>query len=104
MGRPGLNTTSWGYHGDTGHKYHKPDEFGPRYPGLKYAIPYTKGNTVGCGINMQTAKLFFTINGFNLGKQDLFRMKAVLTMVLRRSILQRDRDVVSHRWDWGERV
>lgn len=35
---------------------------------LGYGKRYSKGDTVGCGINMQTGKMFFTKNGFNLGE------------------------------------
>lgn len=33
-----------------------------------YGKRYGKGDTVGCGINMQTGKMFFTKNGFTLGE------------------------------------
>lgn len=35
---------------------------------LRYAKKYGKGDTVGCGINMQTRKMFFTKNGITLGE------------------------------------
>ena len=61
---PGWHATSWGYHGDDGKKLH--DGYSQR--GLRYAKGYTADDTVGCGINMQTGKVFFTLNGKNLGK------------------------------------
>ena len=36
--------------------------------GLRYANTYSVDDTVGCGINIQTGKLFFTKNGVNLGR------------------------------------
>lgn len=35
---------------------------------MRYGTQYGKGDTVGCGINMRTGKIFFTKNGFTLGK------------------------------------
>lgn len=60
---PGCDTASWGYHGDDGHKYNS-----TLGTGLRYSEPYNAGDTIGCGIDMRTRKLFFTKNGFNLGK------------------------------------
>ena len=34
----------------------------------RYGRAYGIGDTVGCGINMQTGTVFFTKNGANLGK------------------------------------
>ncbi|KAL8777571.1 MAG: hypothetical protein Q9213_007807 [Squamulea squamosa] len=69
-GMPGWHPTSWGYHGDDGMKYHG-DE-GMRFhknngEGLKYSVTYHANDTVGCGINRQTGKMFFTKNGVYLG-------------------------------------
>ena len=61
---PGWKETSWAYHSD-GYKYRG------SLPGgsdLKYGGQYGSGDTVGCGINMRTGKIFFTKNGFTLGK------------------------------------
>lgn len=43
---------------------------GYKYPGAdsRYGKRYGQGDTVGCGINMQTGKMFFTKNGFSLGE------------------------------------
>ena len=60
---PGWHATSWGYQGDDGMKFH-----GSTVQGMRYAEGYTANDTVGCGINMQTGKVFFTLNGKNLGK------------------------------------
>ena len=62
---PGWHATSWGYHGDDGMKFHASSQ-----RALRYAKGYTSDATVGCGINMQTGKVFFTLNGKNLGKWD----------------------------------
>lgn len=64
FGLPGSKATSWAYHGD-GLKFH-----GDFSLSLKYGFAYRKGDTVGCGINLQTSKLFFTKNGVNLGKKE----------------------------------
>ncbi|KAL8765647.1 MAG: hypothetical protein Q9209_007327 [Squamulea sp. 1 TL-2023] len=69
-GMPGQHPTSWGYQGDDGMKYHG-DE-GMRFhkhngEGLKYSVTYHANDTVGCGINRQTGKVFFTKNGVYLG-------------------------------------
>ena len=63
---PGLENTSWGYHGDDGHKFN--NSLGT---GLRYSEPYNAGDIIGCGIDMRTRKLFFTKNGVNLGKDYL---------------------------------
>lgn len=63
VGMPGWATSSWGYNGDDGKKFHN-----PLGVGLRYSYSYNTGDTVGCGINIVTGKLFFTKNGVNLGK------------------------------------
>lgn len=60
---PGWKETSWAYHSD-GYKYR--GSLG--VPGVRYGGQYGSGDTVGCGINMRTGKIFFTKNGFTLGK------------------------------------
>lgn len=60
---PGWATSSWGYHGDDGKKFNS-----PLGVGLRYSDVYNTGDTVGCGINIKTGKLFFTKNGVYLGK------------------------------------
>lgn len=60
---PGWKETSWAYHSD-GYKYL--GSLG--VSGVKYGGQYGSGDTVGCGINMRTGKIFFTKNGFTLGK------------------------------------
>lgn len=62
FGMPGWAATSWGYHGDDGKRFHSLGT------GLRYSDCYGSGDTVGCGIDMRTGKLFFTKNGVNLGK------------------------------------
>lgn len=63
---PGWSTTSWGYHSDEGLKFHASEKFGKRY-----GETYHKGDTVGCGIDLKTGNVFFTVNGVNLGIQRL---------------------------------
>lgn len=63
FGMPGHAASSWGYHGDDGKKFNN-----PLGVGLRYNDSYNTGDTVGCGINIKTGKLFFTKNGVNLGK------------------------------------
>ena len=70
-GMPGWHPDSWGYHGDDGMKYHGHE--GMRYhkhngEGLKYSVTYHANDTVGCGIDRETGKVFFTKNGVYLGK------------------------------------
>lgn len=60
---PGWKETSWAYHSD-GFKYR--GSLGDS--GLRYGGQCGTGDTVGCGINMRTGKIFFTKNGFTLGK------------------------------------
>ena len=60
---PGWHMTSWGYHGDDGKKFNNPPGLG-----LRYADTYNVNDTIGCGVNMKTGKLFFTKNGVNLGE------------------------------------
>lgn len=60
---PGWSPTSWGYHGDDGKRFNK-----LLGVGLRYADTYGKDDTIGCGVNMKTGKLFFTKNGVNLGE------------------------------------
>ena len=63
FGMPGWHLTSWGYHGDDGKKFNKPPGLG-----LRYSNQYEVNDTVGCGLNMETGRLFFTKNGVNLGE------------------------------------
>ncbi|KAL1202337.1 Ran-binding protein M [Cardamine amara subsp. amara] len=59
--QPGWEVNSCGYHGDDGFMYRgqgKGEEFGPTY---------TKGDTVGGGINYATQEFFFTKNGELIG-------------------------------------
>jgi hypothetical protein len=60
---PGWRETSWGYHGDDGKRFNSASK-----QGMRYSETYSKDDTIGCGINMDTGKLFFTKNGVNLGK------------------------------------
>ena len=91
---PGWHATSWGYHGDDGMKFNISLE-----QGLRYSKTYTNNDTVGCGINMQTGKVFFTLNGSNLGKcSHLTTFHKPLTYKSRRRICQCDGDVVSYDW------
>jgi hypothetical protein len=59
---PGWDLESFGYHGDDGCLFHgkgvQISEYGPRFGA---------GDTVGCGINYRTRRIFFTLNGAFLG-------------------------------------
>lgn len=59
--QPGWTSTSWGYHGDDGHKFHG----GGR--GRPYGPSFGCGDTVGCGLDTLGGKVFFTKNGQFLG-------------------------------------
>ncbi|KAK0515924.1 hypothetical protein JMJ35_001958 [Cladonia borealis] len=61
VGMPGWHPSSWGYHGDDGMKFNNSTT-----QGLRYSTKYNTNDIVGCGVNMQTGKLFFTKNGVNL--------------------------------------
>lgn len=59
--QPGWDPNSYGYHGDDGLLYHgqgKGEAFGPTY---------SRGDTVGGGINYASQELFFTKNGTIVG-------------------------------------
>jgi len=60
---PGWNRggDTLGYHADNGLKYYKVGE------GKEYAQPYQTGDTVGCGYDVETSSVFFTLNGICLG-------------------------------------
>jgi ankyrin repeat protein len=69
-GWPPLNRTfstrSWAYHGDDGGFF---DGVAPR--GMDHASPYQPGNTVGCGIDLEEGRMWFTLNGKRLDKEFL---------------------------------
>lgn len=54
---PGLVDNSMGYHGDDGRLYEKPGRLG------KLAPRYGTGDTVGCGLDFERSKYFYTKNG-----------------------------------------
>ena len=68
-GMPGWHSTSWGYHGGDGRKFHNSD-----LKGLRYFDTYTKDDTIGCGVHMRTGNIFFTKNGIFLGAYPLSSM------------------------------
>ncbi len=53
---------SWGYHGDDGRK------FGESGTGEPFGPSYTTGDVIGVGLHHQRKELFFTKNGFFLGR------------------------------------
>lgn len=59
---PGWNKHSVGYQSNNGHLYHN-----DMNSGKEYALPYTVGDTVGCGYKPATNEIFFTKNGDYLG-------------------------------------
>ena len=72
--------------------------------GMRYAEDYTANDTVGCSINMQTGKVFFTLNGKNLGQwDDQTTVYKPLTHRKRHCIYESNGDVVSRDWVWGAR-
>ncbi|KAJ2771898.1 hypothetical protein IWQ56_001606 [Coemansia nantahalensis] len=58
---PGWDNGSWGYHGDDG------NGFSGGGHGLHFGPRFTTGDTVGCGINFMRRRIFFTLNGAQLG-------------------------------------
>jgi Ran-binding protein 9/10 len=57
---PGWTSTSWGYHGDDGHKYSKDT-------GTPYAKTFEAGDIIGCKVLLK-GNIVFTKNGASLGK------------------------------------
>jgi hypothetical protein len=49
------DTSSYGYHGDDGKKYH-----GSGTSGQQYSEPYNKGAVIGAGYHLQRQEIFFT--------------------------------------------
>lgn len=49
---------SWAYHGDDGALY-----AGKSYSAQSYSEPYGPGDTIGCGVDLDARKLWFTKNG-----------------------------------------
>jgi ankyrin repeat protein len=59
-----LSTRSWAYHGDDGGFFD-----GVAARGMDRASPYRPGDTVGCGIDLEEGRLWFTLNGTRLEKE-----------------------------------
>lgn len=59
--QPGWDASSYGYHGDDGHKFHASGR------GIPYASPFQAGDVVGAGIHHGRREVFFTLNGQHLG-------------------------------------
>lgn len=57
---PGWTSTSWGYHGDDGHKYVKGT-------GTPYGETFKTGDIIGCKVRLKE-EIVFTKNGASLGK------------------------------------
>jgi ankyrin repeat protein len=57
--------TSWGYHGDDGGHYHKSKTF-PVDGKTDTSKAYGARDTVGCGVDLETHKMWFTKNGEKL--------------------------------------
>lgn len=62
-GLPGWKNGSFGIHSDDGRVYY--EDF---LSGIMCTTPIGKGSTVGCGWDMRTKELFFTVNGTSLGE------------------------------------
>jgi ankyrin repeat protein len=61
-----FSTRSWGFHGDDGGFF---DGVAPR--GMDHASRYRAGDTVGCGIDLEEGRMWFTLNGKRLEKEFL---------------------------------
>lgn len=61
---PTLSTRSWAYHGDDGGFY---DGCSGQPTG--HASPYGTRDTVGCGIDLEEGRMWFTLNGKRLQKE-----------------------------------
>uniref|UniRef100_A0A0G4G877 B30.2/SPRY domain-containing protein n=1 Tax=Chromera velia CCMP2878 TaxID=1169474 RepID=A0A0G4G877_9ALVE len=60
--QPGWEANSYGYRAEDGKKFISSNR------GEPYGPPFTKGDTIGCGINYQKDSIFFTHNGVDLGR------------------------------------
>jgi hypothetical protein len=61
-GIPGMYHGSYGYHSDgTKHSWRTEGQ------GESYGLPFTRGDVIGCGWNMQDGTIFFTKNGKHQG-------------------------------------
>jgi hypothetical protein len=63
-GLPGWKNGSFGIHSDDGRVYYEDFQ-----SGIMCTTPFGKGCTVGCGWDMRSKELFFTVNGMSLGFQ-----------------------------------
>ncbi|ERF74527.1 hypothetical protein EPUS_08938 [Endocarpon pusillum Z07020] len=61
------NVQSWAYHGDDGGFYASDEKKWPR----QYGKHYGPGDTVGCGLEVDSQRIFFTRNGVHIGKGGL---------------------------------
>ncbi|KAH5548778.1 protein SSH4 [Parastagonospora nodorum] len=56
---------SWGYHGDDGALFDSGSDIQP----VAVELPYHAGDTVGCGVDLATQKMWFTQNGHKLDSE-----------------------------------
>ncbi len=61
-GLPGWKNGSFGFHSDDGRVYYEDFQ-----SGIMCSTPFGRGSTVGCGWDMRSKELFFTVNGMSLG-------------------------------------
>jgi Ran-binding protein 9/10 len=61
------NVQSWAYHGDDGGFYASDTNKWPQ----QYGKHYGPGDTVGCGLEVDSQRIFFTRNGVRIGKGGL---------------------------------